>query len=400
MRIAVIAVFAALLTGCGSREASTAEAKHGPAPEAAKKKAGEIRLSTEAQRNAGIEIQKVEPRSVSETISATGQLTVNEDQTWSVGALMDGRVVSVSAKVGDHVKGGQVLARIHSHDVHDARAAYRTAEAELARAESAEVLARRIRDRARRLLELKSASLQEAESAQADLRNAETAVRNAKIALGKERTHIVEFLDVPIDDNDSRDENDFVPVKAPAAGIVLDRYATPGTVVATGDPVFRITSTSSLWMTANVNESDLGQLRPGQAVRILVRAFPERPFSGRILRLGEQLDPTTRTLQVRVAVPNPGNLLKPEMYATAAIDRGRTRQALFIPEGAVQELNGARVVFIRTAVNQFEPRPVETARILNGSMEVTSGLKPGDQIVVKGSFILKSQLLKSSLEEE
>jgi multidrug efflux pump subunit AcrA (membrane-fusion protein) len=88
------------------------------------------------------------------------------------------------------------------------------------------------------------------------------------------------------------------------------------------------------------------------------------------------------------------------MYATAEIDRGQTRQALFIPEGAVQELNGARVVFIRTAVNQFEPRPVETARILNGSMEVTSGLKPGDQIVVKGSFILKSQLLKSSLEEE
>jgi cobalt-zinc-cadmium efflux system membrane fusion protein len=138
----------------------------------------------------------------------------------------------------------------------------------------------------------------------------------------------------------------------------------------------------------------------GQTVRVLVRAYPERAFPGRILRLGEELDPTTRTLKVRVLVPNQGGLLKPEMYATAEIERAGSRSALFVPEAAAQDLNGNRVVFVKTGADRFEARPIQVARVSDGKMEVTNGLKAGDQVAVKGSFILKSQLLRSSMESE
>lgn len=401
MRTILLVSILVFVIACGRKAANT-EAREAPTPAIEPGRAGTLLLEPEAQRNAGLEIQPVLAEQVNETISATGQLTVNEDQTWSVGSLMDGRVVSIAAKVGDRVAAGQVLARIHSHDVHDARAAFRTAQTELTRSESAESLAQRVRDRVLRLLELKAASQQELESAEGDLRNARSAVQNAQIALARERAHLVEFLEVPVNDNDSKrgDPDDFVPIKAPAAGIILERSVTPGSVVAAGDQAFRITSTSTLWMIANVNEADLARLRPGQPVRLQVRAFPDRLFTGRILRLGEQLDPATRTLQVRVLVPNPGNALKPAMYATAEIVRGESRQALFIPESAAQELNGVQVVFVRSARDRFEPRPIEVARTVNGRMEVTGGLHAGEEVVVKGSFVLKSELLKNSLREE
>ncbi|MDZ4801651.1 MAG: efflux RND transporter periplasmic adaptor subunit [Bryobacteraceae bacterium] len=392
---------AAVLAGCGSREPAKAEAKEG-SKAADKKKAGEITLTEESQKTAGIQTVAVKPERLSETLQATGQFTVNEDQTWSVGALLDGRIVSVAARVGDRVKAGAVLARIHSHEVHDARAAYKSADLELARAKMAEGYALRLRDRARRLFDLKAGSQQELDAAEAGLRNAQSAVRDADVKVEKERTHIVEFLEIPIQEevHSGADEDDYVPVKAPAAGMVIERKATPGTVVSSGNEIFRITSTESLWMMANVNEADLGQLRIGQAVRILVRAFPNRPFRGKILRLGEQLDATTRTLQVRVFVENPGNILKPEMFATAEIESGDTREALFVPDSAAQDLNGSRVVFVRTGPQTFEPRSIEVVRTMNNTMEVAAGLKAGDIVVVKGSFVLKSQLLKSSLEEE
>jgi membrane fusion protein, heavy metal efflux system len=390
---------AVLLAGCSHDEPAKSEAKAG-APAEAKKKPGEVTIAEASQKTAGIEIEAIQPSSVSESITATGELTVNEDRTWSVGSHIEGRVMMVSAKPGDMVKQGSVLARMHSHQVHDARADYRRASDELARARAAALQAERIRDRASRLLELKAASKQDVELAQGQVRDAEAAVRNAQTEVDRVRTHITEYLDVSVADEDKSAGEDHVPIKAPASGLVTERKASAGTVVTAGQEMFRITDPSSLWMMANVAESDLQHLRVGQPVRVLVRAYPERAFPGRILRLGEELDPTTRTLKVRVLVPNQGGLLKPEMYATAEIERAGSRSALFVPEAAAQDLNGNRIVFVRTGADRFEARPIQVARVSDGKMEVTNGLKPGDRVAVKGSFILKSQLLRSSMESE
>jgi multidrug efflux pump subunit AcrA (membrane-fusion protein) len=133
---------------------------------------------------------------------------------------------------------------------------------------------------------------------------------------------------------------------------------------------------------------------------VQVRAYPGREFNGRILKLGEALDKETRTLQVRVAIPNPQGLLKPEMYATAAFQQRTRRPALFVPEEAVQDINGVPAVFVRRSPTEFESRAVQTGQRTNGEVEIQDGLKPQELVVVKGSFMLKSELLKNSIKEE
>jgi len=146
-------------------------------------------------------------------------------------------------------------------------------------------------------------------------------------------------------------------------------------------------------MMAAVDERNLAALRPGMPVKVSVQAYPDRTFRGRIEKLGEELDPVTRTIVARVGLPNEGGLLKPEMYAAAEIDLGPSAPALSVPQAAVQDVDGHSVVFVRVAPDQFEVRPVELARVVDSSRVVTSGLKPGEAVAAEGSFVLKSRLL-------
>lgn len=397
MRTSLIVILSLFAVSC-SRE-TPAQAERKPAAAEPKRNPGEVVLDAAAQKTAGIATVTVQPGVVSETVSATGTLTVNEDRTWAVGSHIEGRVSELFVKPGDIIKQGEVLANLHSHEVHDSRADYRRATDELTRARLALLQAQRVRDRFGRLLELKAASKQDYELAQGQVREAENAVRNAETEIGRVRTHITDYLGIPIEARAGEHGAD-VPIVSPESGVLLDRKVSTGSVVGVGQDMFRITDPASLWMMANVAEVDLQFLRIGQPVQVVVRAHPGRAFNGRILRLGEELDPTTRTLQVRVLVPNQGRLLKPEMYATAEIERAGSRPALFVPESAAQELNGAKVVFVRTAPDRFQARAIDVTRTTEGRMEIASGIEPGDEVVVKGSFVLKSQMLRGSLEEE
>lgn len=393
-RMMVILVFAAAACNRTPPPQPAGEAAESTNSEPAKP-AGVLTLDAPAQKAAGLLIEGVEARSVEFGISAPGQLVFDEERTWTTGAITDGRVVSVRVKLGDSVKAGQVLASVHSHEVHDSRADMQSAEQEVKRAESAEALAIQQRDRAQRLFKLTAISREQLENVEQQVRNAEAATRSARIAAAKARTHLAEYLDI-----DPEGDEHEVPIRAPAASMVIERKATAGAVVTAGQEMFRLTDPGSLWLIAAVNESDLPALRIGQKVRVTVRAYQDRGFGGSILKLGEQLDPETRTLQVRVQVPNPGGLLKPGMFASVDVQRGSSRSALFTRSSAVQDINGQPAVFVRTGPQTFALRPVQVGQARDGAVEVTGGLQNGDQVVTKGSFILKSQLLKGSLTEE
>jgi RND family efflux transporter MFP subunit len=153
-------------------------------------------------------------------------------------------------------------------------------------------------------------------------------------------------------------------------------------------------------MIAAASEEHLARLRLGMPVRVTVQAYPDLSFPGRIHKLGEQLDPTTRTVQVTIDVPNRSRRLKPEMYATAEIEMGGSERAIFVPHEALQEVNGRTVVFVKSGDNRFEACPVTAGRSLDGSREVIAGLRAGQTVVTRGSFVVKSQMLKSTLAEE
>lgn len=180
----------------------------------------------------------------------------------------------------------------------------------------------------------------------------------------------------------------------------MARYVTPGMAVNPGTQTYTVSSLGTLWMMAAVNEENLAGLQTGMPVTIRVRAYPDATFDGRVAQLGPQLDPTTRMLMVRVLIPNRDQRLRPEMYATAEIARGASRDALFVPEVALQKLNGGAVVFVRLQGSEFEARPVKTGPHVDGQVEIAEGLQGGEEVVTAGAFVVKSQFLTRSLAQE
>jgi len=409
MKSLVMVAISVALSSCqpNSTSASGPDARTGSSSgDAAQKSTRDdttVVLDVEEQQKGHIVVASVGLGDVAATLTIPGRLTFNEDETWRVGAIASGRIENISARVGDSVQSAQILGRLHSHEVHEARAGYQQAQTELERARSAQGYAKQRRDRTQRLFELKAGSRQDLETAEADLRNAEATIDKAQSELEKERAHLSIFR-IPIEESATpshqNDEEDDIPILAPASGLVLERKATVGSVVNSGEELFVIANISSLWMIAAANEVDLSRLHPGQLVRVQVRAYPDREFTGRILKLGEQLDPATRTLQIRIEVPNPQGLLKPEMYATASIQQSKRRAALLVPEEAVQEIDGVPTVFVRDSGNEFRARTVETGPHADGGVEIVEGLKRGENVVVKGGFALKSQLLKARIQDE
>lgn len=360
-----------------------------------------VELSEAALREARLEIVEAAERSVPETVQAAGRLTTNEEATWRVGAITDGRIIHVLVKVGDSVQKGDILARMYSHDIHEARAEFRRARAEAQRLEAAVDFARRNRDRHQRLYETKAASLEQVDQANAALRNEEAALASARIELNRTRLHLVEFLEIPAEDPASpgRDE-DLVPIRAPAAGVVLSRDVTPGAVVDAAHDLFTISDLSTVWAVAAVQEDALARLRLGMPASVRVQAYPQRVFAGRVLRIDSRLDPETRTVSARIGLDNRAGLLKPEMYAAVDLDAGGTQPGIFVPQSALQDVNGQPSVFVELAPGRFEARPVDPGRTLEGLRQITHGLRPGERVAAAGSFVLKSQLLRATFEEE
>ena len=357
-----------------------------------------VTLDAKAQKEAGLQMAEVARKAVPQTVRATGRLVNNENTTWRVGAVTEGRILHAIAKVGDLVKEGQILADMHSHDIHEARALHLKAMADLSRAQANEAFAQKNRDRMRRLFEMKAASQEQVEASENETKNAATGVRNAEVEVERTKKHLTEFLDIP--EISQKDEDDHIPVRAPATGVVLQRNVTPGSVVTPSTDMYIISDLSTIWAIASVQEENLPKLRVGMPARVFVQAYGGQPFYGRVGKIGEVLDAATRTVSVRVELKNADGRLKPEMYASVDLDFGGSEEALFVPESAPQDVNGQTVLFVWKGGDQFEVRPVELGRAIEGQSQVVRGLRPGESVVGRGSFILKSQLLKASLSEE
>ena len=392
-----------LLAGC-TKEAPKPEAAAAPA--APPKTPGEVRLDAAMVQSGHIVSVVVEKRSEPLLVRVNGRLTVNEERTWHVDSFVDGRVLQMLVNVGDRISAGQVVARLHSHEVHEARSEYQRAKTDLARAQSQRNFAQRTRDRMKRLYELKAASLEQTEVAESQLRDAVSAVKNAEIELERTRVHLVEFLDVPADDHPDHKpgefvhEEDMVPVKTRNGGVVTKRDSSTGAMLKAADRVLEVSDLSTVWMIAALPEEMLGKVRAGMSAAVRVQAYPDEAFTGRIARLGDQLDAETRTAPARIVLANPGQRLRPEMYGVAEIAAGGTTEALFVPQGALQDMNGQAVVFVDKGEGRYAVRPVRTGRTQEALVEVLEGLAAGERVVSRGGFVLKSQMFKSALAEE
>jgi len=393
-------VCSAFVAACGGGASAPDAKEAGAKPAETKTPKDEVVLSAAEQATGKIETQPVVATDAPTLLRVSGRIARADDRTWRVGVRTNGLVRSVSVKVGDAVRKGQILARYHADELREERAKYRTAVSELQRLQAAATLTKRNLDRAQALFELKAASALQVDQARQDLVAADAAVTNAQAEVDRSKDALEQDLHVSAEPRPGDADADTVPILAPAAGYVLEKSVTPGGTVAPGQDAFVIGDLSQVWMLASVRQDSLGQLRIGQPATVTLPGLGDEHFAGKITNLGQELDPTTRVMQVRIVLNNAGQRLRPEMLANADIPVGQTKSVLAVPSDAVQQINGQDVVFVRTAPDRFIVRAVHVGSTTDSKTPVLEGLKAGEQVVVRGSFTLKSHLLRSTMEGE
>lgn len=391
------------LSGCNKAEqlqtAATDAAKSEPKPVEPVKDANLLTLSAESVKLAKLEFAEATETEIVAPIEATGRVTINEDLTARVGSLFSGRILEVHAKVGDVVRKGQVLAKMHTHEVHEAEAEWFKAQAELKQRQTQAGFAKAALERAERLLQAKAISQHEVDKARLEYQAAKEEINRAEAEVERARGHH-EHLGLP---DDQHDYDAPVMIRAPSSGIVMKRDVTSGASVNPGDLLFFISDMSSVWVIAEVPEKYLTTVRVGLPVEIRVAAFPDTNFAGKITRISEVMNPQTRTVEVRCLAENRQGKLKAEMFASVSfgsLAAGEKRSAVLVSQKALQEMEGQAVVFIARDNNQFEKRVVKTGRRQGELVEVISGLSGNERVVTTGGFLLKSELQKSQLADE
>lgn len=361
-----------------------------------------VELTVEQQAQAGVKIASVETRSAPQALVVTGKVTVDEQHTAHIGALADGIVETVSVLPGDKVRAGQPLAKLHSHLIHETAGALAQAYAQVQDAEGALQFAEQARTRYAHLYSTGAASAEEDQHANQQLIQAKARVLMGEASVRQEREHLSELLQVkPTSLNvDNIFTFEDIPIRSPLSGVVMKRDVTPATVVQAGTETFVVSDPSTVWVTGAVNEKDVALIRLGSPVNVTVQAYPNELFHGRVGQIGSALDPETRTVPVRVIVPNPDLKLRPEMFASARIAGSATRPAVFIPEDAIQEIKGIPTVFIAVDPIHFRAQGVTLGTRSEQGAEVLQGLASGDRIAVSGAFMVKSGLLKGSIGDK
>jgi cobalt-zinc-cadmium efflux system membrane fusion protein len=293
--------------------------------------------------------------------------------------------VALHAALGQTINVGQPLATLQSTELGKARSELITANARLE-------LARQVLERKQRLASEHIVSQRELQEAEANVSSAKADVRAAGAAL--------QALGVSLDSDETTDSSQYA-LRSPVRGVVLDRQAVQGQLAEPAQPLFRIGDLSILWLTVQAFERDAVRIKSGSPVRITFAALPGRTFTGKVALVGKEVNSQSRTILVRVDVKNPEGLLRPGMSATAWITPASdSRLILTVPAAALQRIEEAWVLFVPQSQERFEIRRVGRGRDLGGEVELLSGVKAGETVVVDGSFLLKAEADKSRSEGE
>jgi cobalt-zinc-cadmium efflux system membrane fusion protein len=381
---ACAAIMAALLPGCGS---DPAEVEH-DADEEREAVADRVQLSPEALAHLSLEYLVVEELALQPTLKVSAELMPVPDRHAEVGTLVPGRIARVHVNVGDSVQVGDPLLLVDSPEVGRARAELIKASAELEVARAAE-------EREKRLLSERATSQREVEVALGALKTARARYSAAQALLATLGAGD-QALSAPGDA--AR-----VELRSPVAGTVVSRNAHVGRAVEPGETLIEVVDLDELWLLADVYERDLRLVAQGQRVQVDVRAYPDAVFEGTVDYIAETMDERTRAAKVRAVLPNPEHQLRPGMFATARIAGTHDhapQPTLAVPASAVQTIDDHRAVFVRLGDGLFELRRVHTGERAGELVEVLNGVAAGDEVVADGSFLLKGQLLRSTLAEE
>lgn len=321
---------------------------------------------------AGVRTDLPRPGGLADGVTCFAELTFNQSKLAQLVAPVAGIVQEVTVDLGSRVEERQVVARIWS--------------AAIAEAVARAVLTHQTLERERRLRAERVTSEQDLQRAEAEHR---AACQHAR-TLGFSEEDIDAFGTRP-------NEPVYLEVRAPFAGEIIERTAVRGALVEAGRPLFTLADRSTVWAMLSIPEGALAQVRVGQPVELELESMPGRTFIGALTWIAAEVDERTRMARARADVPNPDGLLRARMFARARILTHRDTTALVLPASAVQRVEGRAVVFVKRADDLFEARVVRPGAKLGDQIEILEGLSAREEVVVAGSFPLKSQLLVSRL---
>jgi cobalt-zinc-cadmium efflux system membrane fusion protein len=337
-----------------------------------------VRLaSPEIERKTGLQTQRAEARPFAQTLEVVGQLDFNQNRLAQLSARSEALVAEVKVDVGDVVKAGQALVVLTSAGVGESQAQLSASKARLEAARAA--LAREEALAQRGISPRKTV-----EEAQAALAAAEGEHQAALAGLNSAGAGV------------SGSGGRYV-LTAPFAGAVVLRDAVTGRGASAGQTLIAVADLSTMWATLDVPEESATLVKPGQRVTLRFEGQGGQVREATVSRVGASVDAATRTVRVRVDVPNPDSALKAGLFLRASIQVSDEKEALLIPRDAVQEAQGRRLVFVRTGEGVYQPVPVEVGAERGGEVPILRGLSPGLEVVTTGAFLLKTEILKDSI---
>lgn len=342
-----------------------------------------VTLSADALRAAGVETAVAELRSANREITATGTVQPDQQRIQQVTSLVGGRVERVAVSIGEKVAAGATLAIIASPEIADMKGRLLEAEARLR-------VARAAAERTRRLAEIGAAPRKDAQGAIADLAGVEAEVSHLRGALRS------------FGAAESRSGIATVVLRAPISGVVTERLVNPGAGIQAGQSLFSIVDTRLVWVIADVSDADLALVVIGSGATILTPTS-SMPLNGRVEYIDPSLRPETRTAPVRVAVTNPANALRVGMFVDVRVSTtSAAAPAVWVPASAIDNIGERTIVFVPVAgtAGSFRIKDVQPGETIAGFRSVLSGLNATERVVSKGTFALKSEMLKKQFEED
>ncbi|MDH5642494.1 MAG: efflux RND transporter periplasmic adaptor subunit, partial [Nitrospira sp.] len=339
---------------------------------------GVVTLPADESSRVGLMVEPVTRTDFQTHRDFPGIVQPNQRNMIEITTLVRGRVVEVYADLGQQVKANATLAILYSSELGLAQSAYLKARAKLNVAEQSY-------SRAQFLLEEKVIGEAEAQRRHAELLSIQAESNEAHDRLKLLGMSPDEFRRL----EKSREIRSVVPIVAPFAGRVIGRKLTRGEVVETTDNLFVIADLSEVWVLANIPEKDIPfvpALRPSGGMQADVRfnAYPGEVFKGRITYVGDVLDPSTRTMQLRLVLPNSDGRLKPEMFASVRLYSEAQPDRLAVPEAALQRDQGRIFVFVQRKPNEYEVRDVQVGESNGTHTSIVAGLTEGESVVTQG----------------
>lgn len=373
MRLFGLGALMAAAVACGGEKQKPEEHPKAGAPDV-------VQLDSAQFAAAEVELGAV-GRLPADSISLTGTIGFDPARISHIGPRTQGRIRRVLVDIGSRVQRGATLAVLDSPELG-------AAQATGAKARVGRNVAARNFERGERLFRDGIISERRHLELEAELRDREAelaAAFQALTALGAEP--------------DSNASGVFT-LRAPLTGEIVEKHATAGEVVGPDSDLFVVGDLSRVWLVLDLYEADVGQVRAGTSAHVVVDAYPDRGFEARVVQVAALVDSVSRTVKVRIDIPNTERLLKPGMFARASLAIPTSDSAVGVPQEAVQSLEGRDVVFVPESPTRFRPQTVKPGPVRAGGwVEIVDGLALGDTVVTKGGFVLKAHLLREEFGE-